>query len=74
MKKDECEKALRQLCHVWREECGQSSTPPLVLHFEDFYSWVQINYPSYLNFRTTTGVSYDVEMWFEQEFKTRWAH
>lgn len=71
MKKAECEQTLRHLCHVWRES-GLSETPVGGLSFIQFFSWVEQNYPSYLNFRTTTSVRFDVEMWFDQEFKQAW--
>ena len=72
MKKAECEQAVRHLCHQWRKESGFSSTPADQLSFGSFLSWVQQEYSSYLNFRTTTSVSYDVEMWFDDEFKQNW--
>lgn len=37
-----------------------------------FYSWMDQNHANYLAFRTTTSVRYDVEMWFDQEFKQTW--
>ncbi|MFG1277202.1 hypothetical protein [Xanthobacter autotrophicus] len=46
--------------------------PPEQLSFSAFLSWVRQNYSSYLDFRTTTSVSYDVEMWFDDEFKQNW--
>lgn len=72
MKKGECEKAIRYLCHEWRSNCGLSDTPPEKLSFSRFFSWMQQNYPAYLNFRTSTSVSYDAEMWFDEEFGQSW--
>ncbi|MGF1608858.1 MAG: hypothetical protein ACFCUQ_05650 [Kiloniellales bacterium] len=69
MKKAECEKAIRHLCHQWRRDCGLSNIPAEDLSFSSFLSWVQQNYSSYLDFRTTASASYDVEMWFDDEFK-----
>ena len=74
MKKDECERAIRNLCHEWRKEAGLSKTPAGELHFSQFFSWMQQRYPSYLNFRTITSVRYDAEMWFDQEFKQTWRN
>jgi hypothetical protein len=73
MKKSEAEKAIRYLCHQWRKEAGHAATPREELHFGEFLSWVRQNYSSYLQFRTTTSVSYDAEMWFDQEFGQAWA-
>ncbi|MQB07999.1 hypothetical protein DXT91_28595 [Agrobacterium tumefaciens] len=72
MKKAECETAIRHLCHKWRKECGLSDVAADQLSFGSFFSWVQQNYSSYLDFRTTTSVSYDVETWFDDEFKQNW--
>ena len=68
MKKDECEQAIRHLCHKWREDCGFSSTPKEELSFGKFYQWVQDHYRPYLQFPATMGVTYMVELWFDQEF------
>lgn len=72
MRKAECERALRHLCHVWRKESDQSEAPADRLSFAQFFSWVEQNYGIYLNFRTTTSVRFDAEMWFDQEFKQAW--
>ena len=72
MKKAECETAIRHLCHQWRKECGLSDVAADQLNFGSFFSWVQQNYSSYLDFHATTSVSYDVEMWFDDEFKQNW--
>lgn len=72
MKKEECEKALRNLCHQWRKESGLEGTAAQELSFEAYYSWVQQRYSNYLDFRSTVSVRYDAEMWFDQEFKQTW--
>ena len=72
MKKDECEQAIRSLCHNWREARGLSGAPPSELSFSDFISWLRQNYSQYLKFRTSTSVDYDAEMWFDQEFEQTW--
>lgn len=74
LKKGECERAIRHLCHVWRQESGLANTPAGDLSFTRFLSWVQQSYPAYLIFRTSTLTSYDVEMWFDQEFKQTWRN
>ena len=68
MKKDDSKRAIRILCHKWREARGLSSAPPGELSFLDFISWVRQNHPKYLEFRTSISVDYDVEKWFDQEF------
>jgi hypothetical protein len=69
---EECEQAIRQLCHKWRNDCSLAETPNSDLRFSEFLHWVRQNYSSYLSFRTTTSVEYDVEMWFDQEFGQTW--
>lgn len=69
MRKEECEAVIRSLCHQWRKESGQSETDASLLSFQDFIAWVRKNGPIYLDFRTSTSVTYDVEMWFDNEFK-----
>ncbi|HEY9714002.1 MAG TPA: hypothetical protein V6C72_11060 [Chroococcales cyanobacterium] len=73
MVKAECEKAIRHLCHQWRKAAGLDGTPTSQLSFSSFLSWVQQNYASYLAFRTSTSAEYDVEMWFDDEFKQNWT-
>lgn len=72
MKKKECEDTIRHLCHVWRSESGNDSTPEAKLSFEQFYSWLREKHSAYLTFRTTTSVRFDVEMWFDQVFRITW--
>lgn len=74
MPKGECEQAIRHLCHKWREERGYDNTPEGDLSFSQFYTWIEQNYSGYLRFRTTISVRYDVEMWFDQEFKQTWRN
>jgi hypothetical protein len=52
VRKQESEKAIRALCHQWREARGFSSTPS----FTDFLAWVRQNDPRYLQFNTSTSV------------------
>jgi hypothetical protein len=68
MTRGECEKAIRVLCHKWREDCGLSNVPVEELHFSQFISWVRENYSSYLSFRSRMSPEYDAELWFDQEF------
>lgn len=72
MKKAECEKAVRSLCHDWRDTCGFMTTPMDKLNSYSFLSWLRENHPHWLKFRTTTSVEDDVELWFDQEFKQMW--
>jgi hypothetical protein len=72
VKKEECEQAIRSLCHKWREASGLSATPPGELSFADFIAWVRQGYSQYLSFHTTTSVEYDAELWFDQEFQQSW--
>jgi len=74
MTKSEAERAIRHLCHEWAKQRGIKIDPRVLPSFIDFLSWVQDNYPSYLKFRTTTSVRYDVEAWFDQEFKQTWRN
>lgn len=72
MKKFECEAAIRHLCHQWRKESGLADLPPEQLSFSAFLAWVEQHNAACLDFRTTTSVTYDVEMWFDEEFKQTW--
>ena len=74
VKKDEAEKALRYLCHKWREETGRSNTPESELCFSDYLSWVRENSNSYLTFRSVMPVTDVVETWFNQEFHQTWRN
>ena len=70
MTKNESQSAIKHICHRWREVRDLVSAPPEELIFSDFFSWVGENYSRYLEFRTTSpSVRYDVELWFDQEFK-----
>ena len=73
MTKDECEKAIRHLCHKWAEERGIESSTVDLMEFSDFKTWLgQKGYSHYLNFRSTAGSDYDAELWFDQELKQTW--
>lgn len=73
MLKADCERAIRHLCHQWREAAGLKDVPASKLSFSTFLAWVRQNYSNYLTFRTTTSVEYDAEMWFDDEFKQNWT-
>jgi len=73
MKKTECERAIRPLCHVWRRQAGLTDAPPLSLHCTDFVAWLRDHHPTYLDFRSRAGAAYDIELWFDQEFRISWA-
>jgi hypothetical protein len=76
MTKKEAEPIIRSLCHTWREERGLP-LPPSDHHysFSDFTSWLDSRGYSYcMNFRSTGGSQYAVEMWFDQEMKQTWRN
>lgn len=73
MKKDDCEKAIRALCHDWSEARGLTGAQLEHPSFSDFKSWLsERGYSRYLDFRSVMGADYDAEMWFDQEFKQMW--
>jgi hypothetical protein len=75
MKKDECEKAIRYLCHEWSKARGLTAEQLEHPSFSDFKSWLSENHHSlYLNFRSVRGPNADAEMWFDQEFKRTWRN
>jgi hypothetical protein len=74
MTKAECEKAIRSLVHDWAKLRGVNVGQAEMPSFSDFFGWVTDNYPRCLQFRTTTSVRYDVEMWFDQELKQTWRN
>lgn len=69
MTKGEAEKAIRQLCHQWRRSEGLVHTPADDLNFSAFYDWVARNHAAQLEFRTTSNVRYNVQVWFDREFR-----
>lgn len=71
MKKAEAEQAVRYLCDKWREARGLPLPPSKVDYiFSDFKSWVDDQgYGHYLNFRSTGGVVFTAEIWFDQEMR-----
>jgi hypothetical protein len=75
MKKEDCEKAIRYLCHEWAKARGIPDPPIDQPSFSDFKAWlVEKGYSYYLNFRSVMGADYDAEMWFDQEFKQTWRN
>jgi hypothetical protein len=66
--------AIRQLRDQWAELRGISKQPEHQPNFSAFFSWVEQKYPRYLDFPTTISVRYDVELWFDQEFKQTWRN
>lgn len=68
MKKSEAKQIIHVLFDQWRKECGLTETNSSDLSFYDFYDWVEQKYAQVLDFRTTTSVRYDVEMWFDLHF------
>lgn len=74
MRKPECEKAIRHLCHEWRKAEGYQGTPADQLSFGSFHSWLRNNYPQHLKFRSVMPVADEVERWFDQEFGQTWRN
>ncbi|RWE34990.1 hypothetical protein [Mesorhizobium sp.] len=75
MTKDESEKTIRHLCHVWAQECGIALDPTVQPSFAQFKLWLnKKGYSHYLDFRSVAGADYDAEMWFDHEFKQTWRN
>jgi len=75
MKKDECERVVRFLCHKWREARAASGAQSDHRSFTDFMSWLRQNgYSPYLDFQSDRGARADVEMWFDDEFRQGRRH
>jgi len=69
MTKEECEQAIRYLCHEWAKLHGIPDLPVVSPSFPEFQSWLHQNgYSHYLNFRSVAGPQYDAEVWFDDEF------
>lgn len=69
MTKEECEKAVRYLCHEWARETGADQQNP---SFTDFMAWLRRHHPQHLNFRSTGGAAGAIERWFNLEFRQGW--
>jgi hypothetical protein len=75
MKKHDCEKAIRALCHQWSEARGLSGGQLEHPSFSDFKSWLSTQgYAHYLRFRSLRGPEGDAEQWFDEEFKQTWRN
>ena len=74
MRIDEAERGIRHLCGTWRKAAGLEGTANSELSFTDFLGWIHRHHPEYLSFRSTMGVEYMVELWFDQEFKQTWRN
>lgn len=71
VKKDDCEKAIKYLCHEW----AKATNPEDLAHpsFTSFKTWLGVNgYGHYLNFHSVAGPDYDAERWFDEVFKLTW--
>lgn len=73
MQRAEAEAAVRYLCHEWRKISGNEQTPASELSFLTFHGWLRANHAPYLEFRSKAGATYDIELWFDQEFKQTWS-
>ena len=75
MKKGECEKEIRRLCHEWAKEVGIPIRPVDQPHFSEFKSWLRARGDDrYLNFRSERGAEDDAEDWFDDEFGQSWRN
>jgi len=75
MKKADCERAIRHLCHEWAETTKRAAGELDHPSFSAFKSWLSSSgYGHYLNFRSTAGAEYDAELWFDQELKQSWRN
>lgn len=74
MKKDEAEHGIRAMCRDWAQAKGLRAQRDEQPSFSEFYSWVQDNHPSYLDFRDSIGVRETVERWFDDEFRQSWRN
>lgn len=74
MTKDQAEQGIRALCRRWADLRGVARDAGSEPNFSDFWAWVSDQHREYLNFRTTTSVRFDVEAWFDQEFKQAWRN
>ena len=73
MKKDDAERAVRSLAVDWRREVGAASKDDFSV--SAFKDWAQAKgYGHYLVFRTTTGVSDDIERWLADALGQRWRY
>ena len=73
MQRAEAERAVRYLCHQWRKISENMQTPESELSFLSFHNWLRANHAEYLEFRSKAGPTYDLELWFDQEFKQTWS-
>ena len=71
MKRADAKREIRALMHIWRAgECPEM--PKDQLRASTFISWLQAHSPDHLHFASpVTGVQYDIDMWFESEFRSR---
>jgi hypothetical protein len=73
MKKDQAKAEIIALMSVWQRK-EFPNTPRDQLSSSSFYSWLEANSSGHLRFRTTTGVRYDIDMWFDKEFGQSWRN
>lgn len=73
MKRAEAEKAIRVLCHEWRKASGNDQTPLNHLSSTEFVTWLRDSHSEYLGIRSAIGITDDIDLWFDQEFKQGWA-
>jgi hypothetical protein len=58
------------LAHDGVETKEHPNTPVSQLYSGEFITWLENNSPGHLRFKSPiTGVRYDIDMWFDDEFK-----
>lgn len=69
VKRDQSERGVRALFHIWRSESRASIKPDSDQSFDAFHSWLWQNYRQVLNFDPVMRlVRDDVKIWFDDEF------
>lgn len=68
MDKAQAEREVRALCSRWIKEGDRGPAPS----FSEFFDWLRQNQPACIEFRSTGGPKYALEMWFDQETGQAW--
>jgi hypothetical protein len=72
--KPESERAIRQLCHVWRRLPENAEVSEQDLNPYGFIRWLRDNHSAYLRFRSVMSPEYEAERWFAEEFRQTWKN
>jgi len=73
MTKAEARKAFPALFASWRSLPANAQTNDQLLHFSDFYNWLEQNRPEATCFRSVMGPKEDIEVWFDEATHQTWA-